>query len=285
MNGTQQPAGERIKISAAEIQELQALIRDACGITHGIDSPVMLERRLGPRLAALGLSSFRAYCELLRGGADRVCELAEAIELLTTHETYFFRESLQLASFRDHVVPALAELRRGAGRLSVLSAGCSTGEEAYTLAMILSGSPHLRGWTIKVTGVDISRKVLSVARHAVYGPSSFRGEEGEAHARCFEATAEGRRVRPELRALCHFRQANLLDEAAVVELGPFDAIFCRNVLMYMATDGRRRVVDAFHRALCPGGFLLLGHSESLINLATPFELVQIHQDLVYRRSP
>ncbi|MEZ4451044.1 MAG: CheR family methyltransferase [Nannocystaceae bacterium] len=183
------------------------------------------------------------------------------------------------------MIPELCAARRGVSRLSVLSAGCSTGEEAYTLAMILSRSEALRGWALKVTGVDISRRVLSFARHAVYGPSSFRGDDA-AWGGCFETTAEGgRRVRAEFRALCHFRQQNLVDGDALGELGPFDAIFCRNVLMYMDGGARRRVVEGFYRALSPGGFLLLGHSESLLNLATPFELVQLHQDLVYRRSP
>ncbi|MCB9568507.1 MAG: protein-glutamate O-methyltransferase CheR [Myxococcales bacterium] len=271
-------------ISEAEIGALQAIVEGYCGLSHGLDSGYLLERRLGPRVRALGLDSFASYCEYLRRPGDGPQELAEVIEELTTHETYFFREQFQLDAFQSEVLPELARARRHSQRLTIWSAGCSTGEEPYTIAMLLLESGLFRGWSISVIGTDISRKVLSAARFGVYGASSFRTTDPLLRERYFTAQGEGFRIRDEVRGLCSFRQHNLLDPCTVVGAGGADVVFCRNVLMYMGSVARRRIVGCFHDSLSPGGYLLLGHSESLINLATPFELVHLDRDLVYRRA-
>ncbi|HRI09020.1 MAG TPA: protein-glutamate O-methyltransferase CheR [Nannocystaceae bacterium] len=278
--------GAKLTISAEETAALQAIVEGHCGVVAGLDSGFFLERRAGPRVQALGLTSFAAYCEYLRRPDEGPQELALLVEQLTTHETYFFRELFQLDAFRAEVLPALARARAGARRLTIWSAGTSTGEEAYTLAMILLESGLFAGWSLRVIGTDISRRVLSTARHGVFGPSSFRTTDDQLRDRYFErAQGDTYRVRDEVRALVHFRHLNLLDAGGVAGLGPVDAIFCRNVLMYMSTDARRRVVASFHDALFPGGYLFLGHSESLITLGTDFELVHLRRDLAYRRAP
>ncbi len=285
---TEQPSpGAPVRISAEEVAELQAIVEGCCGVFHGVDSSYKLQRRLGPRLKALGLSSFAEYSKYLREAADGPHELAEVIEELTTHETYFFREQFQLDAFSQEVLPAIAQRRRAAQRLTIWSAGCSTGEEAYTIAMLLLESGLFSGWRLEVVGLDISRKVLSTARYGAYGSSSFRSPSIVLPGRYFtECEVDGRtchRVADEVRSICSFRQLNLLDRAAIGRLGPADLIFCRNVLIYMGAAARRTIVDAFYDALVPGGYLLLGHSENLLNLETRFENVHLDRDLVYRR--
>ena len=288
MGDTEQPRpGAFVRISEEEVAELQAIVEGCCGVFHGVDSSYKLERRLGPRLHSLGLRSFAEYSKYLREAADGPHELAEVIEELTTHETYFFREQFQLDAFSQDVLPAIAERRRAAQHLTIWSAGCSTGEEAYTIAMILLESGLFSGWSIEVIGFDISRKVLSAARYGVYGASSFRSPNLELPGPYFtECEVDGRvchRVSDEIRAICSFRQVNLIDKPAIQRLGSADLIFCRNVLIYMGAEARRRIVAAFFDALVPGGYLLLGHSENLLNLETRYENVHLERDLVYRR--
>ena len=165
---------------------------------------------------------------------------------------------------------------------AVWSAGCSTGEEAYTIAMLLADLP----WPApaRVVGSDISRKALATAEQAVYGPASFRTTPETTRERRFEpAGASLWRVASDVRRMCSFVHLNLMDVARYPALGRHDVIFCRNVLMYLSSQARHRVVEGFYDALLPGGFLLLGHSESLLNVTTRFDVVQLSGDLVYRR--
>ncbi len=275
-------SGPEIRIE--EFRLLRDLINRFCGISFQDDARFLVERRLRDRLQALGLSDYGDYYQHLKYHPDARAELERAVELLTTNETYFFREDYQLAAFRDEVLPQLRERAeaRGARRLALWSAGCSTGEEAYTVAMIIAQTGLFDGWDVRIFGNDISRRVLHTARRATYGASSFRAMPPE-YDRWFVDVPEGRQVSARIRAMCHFGHLNLLagDRAAIV--GRVDAVFCRNVLIYFDTDSRRKVIDTFYDRLLPGGYLFLGHSESLLNLSTAFELVHLRKDLVYRR--
>jgi chemotaxis protein methyltransferase CheR len=162
------------------------------------------------------------------------------------------------------------------------SAGCSTGEEVYTLAILVARSGLFEGWDVRIFGNDISRRVLTTARRAVYAPSSFRAMPPE-YAEYFEQDEGGVRVHPRIRAMCQFGHLNLLDREKTVLLGSVDAIFCRNVLIYFDPSSRKKVIDTFYERLHPGGHLLLGHSESLLHVSTAFELAHLSSDMVYRK--
>jgi chemotaxis protein methyltransferase CheR len=243
----------------------------------------VMERRLAPRLEALGLSDFRAYYRFLRYGAERSGELEAAVEALTTHETYFYREPQQLRAFSDELLPLLQRRNARTRRLRVWSAGCSSGEEAYTVAMLLKASNLFEGWDVEVYGTDISRRVLEAARRAEYGPSSMRAIPPEALQRFFVPVGSRFRVREDVRAWVSFGQLNLLEPGAAQLLPPVDVVLCRNVMIYFDPAARKQVLRVFHDKLTPGGYLLLGHSENLLNLSADFELVHLRTDLVYRR--
>ena len=166
--------------------------------------------------------------------------------------------------------------------MSIWSAGCSTGEEVYTIAMIIAGSGLFEGWDVRVFGNDIARNVLQTARRAVYGPSSFRSMPSSYEHYLIE-TPEGRQVDPRIRAMCHFGHLNLLEHQRSAIVGRVDVVLCRNVLIYFDSESRSNVIETFYERLSPGGYLLLGHSESLLNVSTAFELVHLDRDLVYRR--
>jgi chemotaxis protein methyltransferase CheR len=276
--------GER-RLPPEVFRLLRDLIYDYCGIHFGDDHAYIIHRRLSPRLEALSLSDFSDYYRFLRAASpeEQRCELEEIVDRITTNETYFFREAYQLAAFRDEILPEIFGLRPRGQRLTVWSAGCATGEEAYTIAILIAETGLFADWDVRVFGNDISRRCLQVARRAQYGRASFRATDERLLRRYFREMEGKQVVRDEVRALVSFGQINLMDESMMRLVGDVDVIFCRNVLIYFDTAARRRVIDTLHRKLSRGGYLLLGHSESLLNLSTAFDLVHLKNDMVYRK--
>jgi chemotaxis protein methyltransferase CheR len=264
---------------------LRDLIYDYCGIYFSEDNAYIVNRRLQPRLEALGLVDFADYYRYLRAcdAPLRKQELEEIVDRVTTNETYFFRESYQLDAFREEILPELYQTRPRGKRLSVWSAGCASGEEAYTIAILIQETGLFADWDVRVFGNDISRRCLQVARKGAYGRNSFRSTDERLLRRYFREHEGKQQVRDEVRALVSFGQINLMDEQMMRLVGDVDVVFCRNVLIYFDQASRKRVIGSLHQKLVKGGYLLLGHSESLINLTTAFDLVHLKNDMVYRK--
>jgi chemotaxis protein methyltransferase CheR len=281
--------GDGIALKPDEFRLLRDLFAARAGLDFSAELRFALERRLRERLLVLKLSSFTEYHHYLRFGAHAATEWDEAIDLLTTNETYFFREDRQLRAFQTELLPMLHALARGRRRLAVWSAGCATGEEAYTIAMLVRKSglfvegPDGVPWDVRIYGSDISRRCVAAARRGVYGESSFRACPPELKAEFFTGSYGAWRVSDEIRELCHFGQMNLLEQDRLGVVGSVDAIFCRNVLIYFDARARKSSIDSLYERLNPGGVLLLGHSESLLNVSTAFELLHLRDDLVYRK--
>jgi chemotaxis protein methyltransferase CheR len=271
------------QLGTEEFRLLRDLFYEHAGLHYDDDAMFLFERRLVDRVEALGLDDFYAYYKFLRFDPRGPAELEEAIERLTTKETYFFRQEYQLRAFRDQLLPELQKVNAARRRLAVWSAGCATGEEAYTIAILLLESGLFRGWDLKVVGSDICRGSVTAARRGVYREAAFRTTSHELRSQYFANVGDGAEVAPELKKICHFGQLNLMDGGRAVMVGQVDVIFCRNVLIYFDMKSRRRVIDGFYERLVPGGYLLLGHSESLLNVSTAFELVHLREDLVYRK--
>ncbi len=270
------------RLQLDELQRIGQLIGGFCGLKLGDDARDAVERRLAERLEALGLESFGQYAAYLRADERGPAEIERAAELVATNETYFFREQSQLRVFEQQVLPELLASCRQRRSLTVWSAGCSSGEEVYTLAILLARVASFADLSRRVFGSDISRRVLQIARKGVYRSASFRSMPSD-YDRHFIETSEGREVEPAIRAMCRFGQLNLLDASRTAMMGHVDAIFCRNVLIYFDDAARRKVIAMFYDRLQPGGFLMLGHSESLFRTDTAFEPVQLGGELVYRK--
>lgn len=265
---------------------LRDFVYQLCGLNFTEDSKYLLEKRLGKRLQFHNLKTFKDYYYFLRYSPGKDQELSELIDLLTTNETYFFREDFQLKTFSEEILPELRERKEKSGNrhLRIWSAGCSSGEEPYTIAMILLDQPWLKDWRVEVIGTDISQRVLHLARQAVYGESAFRTTDQACRQRFFTPDGNGReRVRDEVRSLVTISHLNLFDSSRVTLLGRMDVIFCRNVIIYFDQPGKKKVVETFHQRLHPEGFLLLGHSESLMNISTSFRLRHFKHDMVYQK--
>jgi chemotaxis protein methyltransferase CheR len=266
----------------ATFRLLRELFHERFGLWFNDDLRFLLQVRLGSRLALHGLRDFEGYRRFLRLDPRGPAELADAAEVLTTNETYFYREPDQLRALERDILPSLEQARGQGRRLRLLSAGCSTGEEAYTLAALLLGSGRFTGWDLEVHGVDLSRRCLARGLAGAYGEHAFRSAEGQALRRWFHLQ-EGRWVVDDaLRRLVRFSAANLLDGAGM-PAASYDVILCRNVLLYFDPPARKRVLRQLHARLGDRGWLLLGHAESLLELSADFELVHLDRELVFRK--
>lgn len=274
-------------LSVEEFRLLRDTIADYCGIQLAESNLGRTRRRLGPRLMELGLESFSTYHRLLKYSRRGKHELDRIADLVVNNETYFYREEYQLKAFAEELLPTLYRRGQKTHRLNIWSAGCSSGEEAYTLAILVHECGLFVGWDVKIFGSDISRQAIAKARHAIYGPSSFRFSDAAQKNRLLETyfarVERGFRLNPNVRNMVTFNRSNLLDANALSPLGNLDVIFCRNVFIYFPPSARRRAVELFYKKLKPGGYLLLGHSENLLNTSTSFEIVRLTHDLVYRR--
>lgn len=272
----------RARLSKADFEVVRAVVCRAAGLGFGDDARGLFERKLRERLVALELEDFSRYARYLQSHARARLEIAEAVDVLSTHETYFFRERYQLDAFNDEVLKVLALEQRRRRSMVVWSAGCASGEEAYTLAILLRESRRLAGWDLRVLGTDVSRRMVRAAKRGVYGPTSFRAMP-PGYDRHFRDGRGGREVVEETKALCQFGFGNLIDPARAGVVTQVDVIFCRNVLIYFEAEARRRALDLLFSRLRPGGYLMLGHSESLVHGDTPFEAERVDRDIVYRR--
>lgn len=276
---------EELTMTDAEFRMIADFLRTVCGLHFGPESRYLLERRLARRCAELGMRSFTSYHYALRNDASGEGELAWAIDHLTTNETYFLRERRQLDALISEIVPAVRARSGGAGSapVSIWSAGCSSGEEPYSIVLLALEAGLVPGRDLRVYASDISRQMLQKARRGVYREASFRQMDPWLREKYFSPKDGNHRISDEVKKHVHFAHLNLMDESRTALLGSLDVVICRNVIIYFDLETKRRVVRTFHQKLRPGGFLLLGHSESLINLSTDFTLEHLRNDMVYQR--
>jgi chemotaxis protein methyltransferase CheR len=263
---------------------LRDLIAEYCGIFFEDDSRYLLERKLNRRVKVNGLDNFRDYFRFLLYDKRKDDELSNVVDVLTVNETYFFRELNQLKAFSGEICQELKALKPDARKIRIWSAGCASGEEPYTIAMlVLERAPLFKGWEVEILGSDINRRVLQTARNGVYRKNSFRATDDYYLNKYFMKEGDSYRIKDEVKRLVNFNCLNLLDPCKAHLVGMMDIIFCRNVLMYFHHNAKKRVVDNFHGRLSDGGYLLLGHAESLINVSTAFSLKHLRNDMVYQK--
>ena len=263
---------------------LRDLIYQASGLYFDQKLQPILERRLRPRVHALHLGGFEQYYLYLQFDRDRRDELQLALDSVAVHETYFFRELRALRAFSEEMLQEIATRNRSTRTLRVWSAGCSTGEEAYTLAILILESGLFDDWKIELSASDLSQRVIAEAREGRYRAHSFRTMDDERRARYFTLQPDTSWLIDErLRVMVNFGCFNLADSRRFHIYSDLDVIFCRNVMLYFDTAARRRAVTGFHQQLREGGYLVLGASESLVTLNAPFRLAHLQNDLVYQK--
>jgi chemotaxis protein methyltransferase CheR len=274
-----------IPMSDEEFRLIRDLVYSHSGLFFDNDSKYLVEKRLGKRLSFHRLAAYRDYYHLLRYNREKEQELSDIMDILTTNETYFFREAFQLKAFTDEIMPEIIaeKEKRGERSLRIWSAGCSSGEEPYTIAMLLLEMGCCKGWRVEIIGTDISHRVLQQARKAVYGKSAFRATEETYVKRFFQEQDGSFKIADAVKELVTISHLNLFDQNRLALLGRMDIIFCRNVIIYFDQIAKKKVVEIFNRMLREGGYLLLGHSESLMNISTAFTLKHLKNDMVYQK--
>jgi chemotaxis protein methyltransferase CheR len=235
---------------------------------------------LGERLQQLQLTTLDQYAERLRQGD--ASELRRVLELVTNGETYFFRQPQQLAFLTASVLPQLVQATPKTRSRVIWSAGCSSGEEVYTLAALALESGLFRDGSVRIVGSDIVAERLEKARQGYFSESSFRATNAEFSARHFSQTTRGALVGQSLRDICEFHQMNLLDESATSSVAQADIIFCRNVLIYMDDEARKLVETNLLSRLAAGGWLFLGPGERLLHVGAEFESLSARSVDAYR---
>ncbi|GAB4280431.1 MAG: protein-glutamate O-methyltransferase CheR [Coriobacteriia bacterium] len=235
------------------------------------------------RATRLGVTDIDEYFRLFTESED---EFKELLNLITINETYFFRFPQQFDALREHVLPEIARRKEsGVRTLRAWSAGCSTGEEAYSIAMTVvdSGIQGL-GWEAQVMGTDVSTKALGVARRGVYRGKAISGLDESVLERHFVRVEDGWQVAPHVRKIVDFAYHNLIKEPYPLSLmGNWDIIFCRNVTIYFKLESTRRVLANFYSSLNEGGYLFIGHSETLSGITDEFEPVEVGGVFLYRK--
>jgi chemotaxis protein methyltransferase CheR len=252
---------------------IRDVVHRVCGINLHEGKEGLVRTRLFKRLRELEIGSWRQYVERISADAS---ELAVMIDLLTTNKTSFFREAQHFDFLRDHVLSGMRTPPR------IWSAGCSSGEEPYTLALVVSGAlPSEIAARTRILATDISARILQRARNGIYPSEAVEEVPAELRRQHFAAagTSGAWSVGPSLRQMIRFARLNLMELWPMK--GPFDAVFCRNVMIYFDRDTQERLVGRFHEILAPGGHLFLGLSESLARLDHRFEYVQ---PAVYRKG-
>ena len=272
-----------LTISDEDFRYLRDIIRERFGIFFDDQKQFLLLSRLQTRLAKRSLTNYADYVKLLRFGNDRESEFHDLASVLSNNETYFFRERAQVKALCGNL---LGELVAASPRLRVWSAACLSGEEPYSLAMSLLETGRINDANISIKATDISPRVLEMCTRGFYRALSFRATEPAMVQKYFAVSGDGFVISDRVKRLVQFSSLNLMDDRRVAGFGPFDAIFCRNVLIYFDKPTQKRVVESFARALRPGGYLFLGHAESLFALTDVFEPVVQPESIVYRlRAP
>ncbi|NUU96903.1 protein-glutamate O-methyltransferase CheR [Marinitoga sp. 1138] len=266
-----------------EFKILRDFIYKKTGIYIGNEKVYFLKKRVMDRLKELNIDNINNYIHYLKYVDRRGKELQELINSITINETYFFREFSQLQAFGEVCLYEVIE-NKGSQDIKILSAGCSSGEEPYTLSIIMQellDPPY----TYKIYGVDIDENILKKARAGIYNEYSIKHVPQPYLEKYFIITEDGKyKIKNNVKKYVEFFKANLSDSNSLLKLGKgFDFIFCRNVLIYFSEESRREVIETFYSMLNSGGYIFLGHSESMSRISNAFKLKRAGDMIVYQK--
>ncbi|WP_281367517.1 CheR family methyltransferase [Sphingomonas chungangi] len=269
-------------LSPDHLNRLCAILYDRTGMIFGETKRYYIERRVADRMAKAGIPDISRYVAALPFDRN---ELQALINAFTINETYFYREESQLAALSRDILPRIVETRRPGDLVRIWSLPCSTGDEPYSIAIwLLENWPMVDSWNIEIVGSDVDTAALSHARRGRYGERALARLPDDVRNRYFgPVKGHVREIVDDLKESIHLTEANLIDARSVAAQGRFDVIFCRNLLIYFDDAARDVAARRLFESLNPGGFLCLGHTESMSRISDRFELVRLDDAIVYRR--
>jgi chemotaxis protein methyltransferase CheR len=259
-------------VTPLDYDYLRKLLKDRSGLTLSADKQYLVESRLLPVARKTGVDGLGGLVQKLKGaGAEPL--ITEVVEAMTTNESFFFRDKLPFDLFRQTIMPALLAARASQRQLRIWCAAASTGQEPYSLAILLKEmAPQVAGWRIEILGTDLSTEVLEKARVGIY--SQFEVQRGlpiQLLVKYFSQLGETWQIAPEIRAMVQYRPLNLLQPFS--QLGTFDVVFCRNVLIYFDQDTKIDVLGRLGKVMPADGYLVLGAAETVVGLTDTFKPV------------
>jgi chemotaxis protein methyltransferase CheR len=260
-------------------------VHDKTGMYFAENKMYLVKNRLANRMAQLGIKNYKDYFYMVKYDTSNV-EFNALINLLTTNETSFFRNMPQLQAFSDEVLPLVLKNKTGANKtLRIWSAGCSTGEEPYTISMMIMEKIHdFMKYNIEIVANDIAESVLQAARKGIYHELSLRTTPQYYADKYFTKKGNVFYLNDTPKKLVKFSQINLLDQAKMSLMKDVDIIFCRNVTIYFSEEAKKKVAKSFYTSLVKGGYYFIGHSESLHGISKSFKLVYMKNGLVYEKE-
>jgi chemotaxis protein methyltransferase CheR len=267
-------------------RQVRDLVYKVCGIFQLEEKLYLMADACGRRMKAVGAKTPRDYWDLLTANASREAELRQLLNEVTIGETSLFRSQPQLDALRNVILPELVQdnSKQIIKRLRIWSAGCSTGEESYTLAMTLLEESErlLKGWTIEILATDLNDRSVETAKAGIYGDYALRSTPELFKRKYFSKVDDKRlQVRPEVQKLVSFSRLNLQDDSKMLFMKGMDLIFCCNVLIYFDGPSKSKVINHYYSNLNFGGYFFLGTSESLLNLNDKFRLVHFPGAIAY----
>lgn len=270
---------------STHLVQIRDLVYQVAGIFQPDNKLRMLEDRCGRRMLALGVSTLRDYYDCLTTEPMQQAEMVSLLNEITIGETCFFRNQPQLDALRNIVIARIVEGRTTMAlrHFRIWSAGCSTGEEPYTLSMIMleETAGRLKGWTFEILATDLNERSIAQCKQGSYGDYSTRNLTPYFREKYFLPRGDELVVNPEVKAQVNFTRVNLLDSAPMSVIEGVDLILCCNVLIYFDVTSKRRVIRHFYNSLLPHGYLFLGHSESLFGVSDDFRLVHLPSVTAY----
>ena len=270
-----------VKINDQEFVELKDIIYNNSGILFAENKKYLLENRLSKRLADLNFTSFKDYIYYLKYDIKKRQEMETLLNLVTINETYFLRERGQLDYLVTHIVPEF--IKAGKRSLKILSAPCSTGEEPYSIALLLKKAGLYEKINIDITAIDINSEVVALAKKGEYRQASFRGVPLD-FMNNFDQEGQSYFIKDEIKRKVRFTTGNITLPTLPTTLGKMDVIFCRNVLIYFDLEGKQKTIKNFKNMLTDPGYLCLGHSETLNKISDEFQMKNVGTCILYMKK-
>jgi chemotaxis protein methyltransferase CheR len=283
MDDSKGGASYAVHISQEDVQRFCEFLYRRTGMSFTEGKRYFIDRRLEDRIAATGSSSFQAYFSLLRADADH--ETEQLINSFTVNETYFYREDHQLRCMTSSLLDIIAGKKKPGGTLRIWSIPCSTGEEPYSIALwLMENWSQVDSYNIEIVGSDIDTRALKAAAEGIYGDRALMRLSPALIERYFRPVADGsHQIDEGLRNSIEFTRVNLIDSKEMALYRDFDIIFCRNVLIYFDDASRRQAAENLYDCLRPGGYICLGHSESMSRISPLFRVARFPDAIVYQR--
>ncbi len=278
--------GPVLKVNEFEV--FRKYIYDSCGIYFQDNKKYLLESRLLKRMSFLGLKTFEDYLHYLKFGTNRLNEQKYLYEAITINETFFFRNQPQMDALTGTILPELIELKKKKGKrkIRIWSAASSTGEEAYSIAMLITDmiKPRNPQFDFEIVGTDINQAVIDTARSGYYKEYSIRNTPQYYLKKFFTRDASGYQLSPNVMQMVKFKELNLYDEIAMRAMIDFDVIFCANVLIYFDMSSKIKVVSNLYKSLNNGGYLFIGYAETLHMISKAFKVISLPKTIGYKKE-